>query len=368
MISVIGAGPAGCIAAINSAKKSDTIIYDSQGRGERRIQCSGLLSRSGLLSLGINPLTDSSKDLVRNSVRGARIYSPFGRRVLEVDGGKNKAFVLDRREFDNYFIDKAIGAGAKIIKETVDAERMQEIRNKSEKTILATGTNYNIQKSLGIPHPKKHLFGAQYEMKIECDPEYVEMYLNVPGFFSWIIPAGDNARIGLCTTINPVPYLEHFIKKLSKENRIKDPKIIDRNYGIIPIYDPGLKTQHKDISLVGDAAGHVKATTGGGIILGGIAAQYACEGDYEKKWRKTVGRELYLHLQIRKILARLSEKNTDKLIQTLSEKRKTFETAGDMDKASNLMLSLAKDPAFAAKLLIQSPGILYDLMSAKTVI
>jgi digeranylgeranylglycerophospholipid reductase len=351
MISVIGAGPAGCIAAINSAKKSDTIIYDSQGRGHRRIQCSGLLSRTGLISLGINPLTDSSKDLVRNTVRGARIYSPSGK-VLEVDGGKNKA----------------IGAGAKIIKETVGPEKIKEIRNKSEKTILATGTNYNIQKSLGILHPKKHLFGAQYELEIECDPEYVEMYLNVPGFFSWIIPAGDNARIGLCTTINPVPYLEHFIKKLTKDNRIKDQKIIDRNYGIIPIYDPRLKTQFKDISLIGDAAGHVKATTGGGIILGGIAAQYACEDDYEKKWRKAVGRELYLHLQIRKILARISEKNTDKLIQSLSEKRKTFETAGDMDKATNLVFNLAKDPQFVAKLLIQSPSILIDLLNPKTVI
>jgi digeranylgeranylglycerophospholipid reductase len=367
MISVIGAGPAGCIAAAYSAKKHDTIIYDSQGRGIRRIQCSGLLSRSGLLALGINPLADSSKALVRNTVRGARIYSPNGL-VLEVDGGKNKAFVLGRCEFDNFLIDKALDAGAKVIQETVGPERIKEIRKKSEKTILATGTNYNIQKTLGLPNPNKHLYGAQYEMKIECDPEYVEMYLNVPGFFSWIIPAGDNARIGLCTTSNPMPYLEHFIKKLTKDNRIKDQKIIDRNYGIIPIYDPRLKTQHKDIALVGDAAGHVKATTGGGIILGGIAAQYACEDDYEKRWRKEVGKELHSHLLIRKILARLSEKNTDKLIQHLSEKRSTLESVGDMDKATNLLLSLAKDPAFTAKLLIQSPSILYDLISAKTVI
>jgi digeranylgeranylglycerophospholipid reductase len=367
MISVIGAGPAGCIAAISSAKKNDTIIYDSQGRGQRRIQCSGLLSRTGLLSLGINPMTDSSKALVRNTVRGARIYSPTGK-VLEVDGGKNKAYVLDRRELDNFLIDKAADSGAKLIKETVDEKKIGEIRKSSEKTILATGTNYNLQKALGLPHPKKHLYGAQYEMKIECDQEYVEMYLTVPGFFSWLIPAGDNTRIGLCTTNNPTPYLDNLIKKLTKENRIKDNKILNRNYGIIPIFSPKLKTQHKDLRLVGDSAGHVKATTGGGIILGGIAAQYASEDDYEKKWRKDVGRELYLHLQIRKILARLSEKNTDKLIQLLSEKRKAFETAGDMDKATNLLLSLGKDPAFIGKLLIRSPSIIYDLISTKTVI
>lgn len=361
MISVVGGGPTGCIAASHAAKKHKTTIYDSQGLGARRIQCSGLLSRSGLSEIGVNPLVDSSRKHILNSVRGAKIFSPSGF-LLQVDGGKNKAYVFDRSGLDNYFLGKAIDAGVEVIKETIDTKKLSELQKKSEKIILASGTNYNLHRSLGLDTPKKFLYGAQYEMKIECDNEFVEIYLGVPGFFSWIIPAGEYARVGLCTNKNPTPFLEYFVEKLKKDNRIKDEKIKDKQYGVIPIYEPKNRTQYNKIVLVGDAAAQVKATTGGGIIFGCLAAKHACEEDYEKKWRKEIGRELYLHLLIRENLNKLSNQNLDRLIKTLSEKKEVLETRGDMDKASNLIYSLIRDPQFMIKMLLQSPHIIPDLL------
>jgi len=89
MISVVGAGPAGCIAARSCAESHDTVLYETQDREKRRVQCSGLFSRSGLLRIGINPASASSKSFIQNSVRGAKIYSPGGF-ILSVDGGREK--------------------------------------------------------------------------------------------------------------------------------------------------------------------------------------------------------------------------------------------------------------------------------------
>ena len=359
MISVVGGGPAGCIAAKYCAREHDTVLFEPQKRDERRVQCSGLLSSSGLKRLGIDPSSASSKAFIQNSVRGAKVYSPRGS-LLMIDGGIDKANVTDRPAFDNHLLDEALNAGVVFKNETVNKKNIGDIRSRSEKIILATGTNYNLHKNLNINAPCEFLYGAQYEMKIDCDSEYVEMYLNVPGFFSWIIPVDDYARVGLCSLDNPVPHMDDFIKKLQKGKRIKDPQIRVKNYGIIPIYNPRLRTEYPKVSLAGDAAGHVKATTGGGVILGGLAARNASSEGYEKLWRKEIGKELYLHLLVRRFLNNLSEKNTDKLIRLLAENKDLIEKKGDMDMASHLLKGFIGRPAFMAKFILQAPAHLLD--------
>jgi flavin-dependent dehydrogenase len=359
MISVVGGGPAGCIAAKYCARENDTVLFEPQKRDERRVQCSGLLSKSGLQRLGIDPTSGSSKTFIQNSVRGAKVYSPRGS-LLTVDGGKDKAYVTNRCFFDNHLLDEALNAGVIFKNETVDKKNIGDIRSRSERLVLATGTNYNLHKNLNINAPCEFLYGAQYEMKIECDPEYVEMYLNVPGFFSWIIPVDDYVRVGLCSLDNPVPHMDDFIRKLDKAKRVKDHHIRAKNYGIIPMYNPCLRTEYPKVSLAGDAAGHVKATTGGGVILGGLAARNAASEGYEKIWRKEIGKELYLHLRVRRFLNNLSEKNTDKLIRLLAENKDLIEKNGDMDMASHLLKGFIGRPAFMAKFILQVPAHLLD--------
>lgn len=133
-----------------------------------------------------------------------------------------------------------------------------------------------------------------------------------------------------------------------------------KNYGIIPMYNPRLRTEYPKVSLVGDAAGHVKATTGGGVILGGLAARNAASEGYEKIWRTEIGKELYLHLRVRRFLNNLSEKNTDKLIRLLAENKDLIEKKGDMDMASHLLKGFLGRPAFMAKFILQAPAHLLD--------
>lgn len=352
MISVIGAGPSGSISAISCSNSDEVRIFEEHR--EQPVQCAGLISKSGIERLGI-PVGKIAK----NRVRGARIFSPSGN-LLEIDGKETRAYVFDRSEFDEELLNIALDRGVEFVNKRID--KISEIKTNSEKIIIATGTDYNLHRELGLDIPEKFLICAQYEMKLESDPDFVELHFNVPGFFSWIIPLGDSARIGLCARENPVSYLEGFVKKLKEEGRILNSKILNKNFGVIPVYNPGMKTEYVKLITVGDAAGQVKATTGGGVVMGGIAARFSCEEDYERRWRNEIGRELYIHLLIRRFLDRLSDRSLDSLFSLLEENKETITQKGDMDMASGLLLGFAKNPRFLAGLLLRTPRYMLDIL------
>lgn len=350
-ISVIGAGPAGSIAALNCVDKNDITLYEEHKT--QPVQCAGLISKSGLERLGI----ELKKGIIKNKVRGAVIVSPSGN-SFRIDGKETKAYVIDRREFDHHLLDMAVDHGVNFTNKRV--RDLGELT--SDKIIIATGTDYYLHRKLDLDMPRRFLTGAQFEMDIECDNNFVELHFNTPDFFSWIIPTGDYARIGSCSTKNPMPYLENLLKKMKEDDRIKNSKILSKNFGIIPIYDPRLRTDYGKIVTVGDAAGQVKASTGGGIIMGGISAKFTCCRDYEKRWRAEIGRELYLHLMINRFLTKLSSKKMDKLFSLIKEHKWILEEKGDMDIASSVLSGLFKNPRFALKFLWQFPSYALDMV------
>jgi len=352
-VLVIGAGPTGCIAARKLTENHKVKIF--QEKAEKRVRCAGLVSKSGIERLSIK----LRKIIIKNQVRGALLYPPSGD-VIEIDGRTTKAYVIDRIEFDQFLLNSVIDKGVNLIEKRITDK---DIKNsKADRIIIATGTNYNLQRKLNLQFPREFIIGAQYGMKIECDPNLVELHFNVPDFFSWVIPVGDYARIGLCVKGNPMPHLNNFVKRLRKEGRIKSDRILNRNFGIIPIYSPRLKTDYGKIVLVGDAAGQVKASTGGGIVTGGIAARFSGEMDYEVKWRKEIGRELYLHLIIHRFLSTLSEKNLSRLFSLVRDYKGVIEDRGDMDIASKTLRAIFRNPKFTARFLIHLPSYLFDFI------
>ncbi|HEU4798796.1 MAG TPA: hypothetical protein VFT63_07690, partial [bacterium] len=105
--------------------------------------------------------------------------------------------------------------------------------------------------------------------------------------------------------------------------------------------------------LVGDAAGQVKATSGGGIyfslIAGRLAAQAAhahLGGDagalkrYEKHWRARFGRELNFTAFARVTLNHMTDAELNAFVASIGEDedfRRTVEARGDTAYQSRLM-------------------------------
>ena len=100
------------------------------------------------------------------------------------------------------------------------------------------------------------------------------------------------------------------------------------SYGGIPL-KPLPRTFGKRLLVVGDAAGQVKPTTGGGIYYGLLCADMAADtlhsalenddlsarrlASYQREWTKRLGRELRIDYWARKIYEHLSDRQIDRV-------------------------------------------------------
>jgi len=372
-VVVVGAGPIGSIAARYAAKNgAKTLIIEEHGEIGSPVQCAGLISTRALEECEIE-----EGDFIDGRMKGAYIYSPDGKE-LGVHGNQVKAYVINRKMFDRTLATRAVEAGSDLLLKT----RAQGLSRKKEGMVLevkdasieagvvigADGLQSRIARWAGLGRVEKVLSGIQIEAPYSFkDPEYVEIYLGnkvAPGFFAWAIPASkDIARIGLCIDPDKNP-AQHYLKRLLESHPVVSKRYLgsatDLVMGGIPL-GPQPRTINDGVMIVGDAAGQVKPTTGGGIYMGAVcakiagevAAKAAKEGDigaarleeYEKRWRAAIGRELAIGMRIHQTFGHLSDKSLNELIGFFQDPKISalITSYGDMDHPSILLARLLKE-------------------------
>ena len=380
-IIVVGAGPAGSLAAkyaaMNGAK---TLLIEEHAAIGHPVGCTGLISVKALgeCEIGLGKW-------INNEIRGAFIYSPDGHEI-QIGGREVKAYVIERKMFDRELAKRAIKAGAdlllqakaiglrkdgNILEVTSQGERL-EIRAKI--IIGADGVKSNIAKWFDLGKVKKILPGIQilglYDVH---DPSFVEIFTGsvAPGFFAWSVPIEEDvARIGLCTS-KPLQYLTSMLNSHPIISERYRGSCLDLMMGSIPL-GPLKRTVSNGIMVVGDAAGQVKPSSGGGIytgslcakIAGEVAAKAIKEGDtsakrlaeYEKRWRSAIVRELKIGMRINEVVSRLSDSDINELIGMLNDPEilSIISQHGDMDYPS----AVVKKLILAKPRLLRSLGVL----------
>jgi digeranylgeranylglycerophospholipid reductase len=379
-VLVIGAGPAGLLATNEIAKRGYAVtVLEEHAKVGEPDHCAGLLSTSGLKRLGIKP----PQEIIQNTVEGARIYSPGGFSIT-IERGKREANVINRRLFDAWLASRAKDAGAEVITQAKAQEVLREngringilvkTDNNTEMMakafVIAEGSRCLLSGKLKFPIvPKSSKHPAfQYEVSgVDIEENIVEMFYGknvAPGFFAWIIPLGENrARIGLATQDRAKPRLDNLMshhKIIS--SRMKGAKIERSLGGIVLVGMPISKMVIENTVVVGDTAGIVKATTGGGVILGGITAKVAGRtvadslsteksmnkvlSQYNKKWKSMVFKELQMMYLAQKALSSLDDKGVDSIIKDAASTGllDVVKNEGDMDLQGRVLTRLLKDP------------------------
>ncbi len=293
-MAVIGAGPAGSMAAKYAAKAgASTILLEEHAGAGWPVQCAGLLGQAAMAE---SELPEGS--FILGGMLGATVFSPGGQR-LDFKAKSCKAWVVDRRLFDKAMLRRALQEGADLrlcssvrkIRREKDASILslaggEEISAKI--VISAEGVSALLARRAGIAPPQMILSGAQVQVPFAVeDPEKVEVHLgSAPGLFAWVIPLDESsARIGLCARDQGCEHLRSFLKTDVIARRLQGSPVA-LNVGGLPLGPPAA-TAVAGLLAVGDAAGQVKPTSGGGIypglvaakIAGGVAAAAAMEGD-----------------------------------------------------------------------------------------
>lgn len=360
---VIGAGPVGCFAGMHSG--AEVILEEHSGIGEKA--CGGLFSKKGIGSLGVY-----SKKYVLNEVRAAKFFSP--KAGFEVRSRETKAYVVDRQKFDTHIAGLAEKSGCELrfnskVKKLEKTNGNYEIvlesgeRLKPKNIILACGANNFLLSQLGLAYPAKGMIStAQYEFHNGTKDDFVELHFSrefAPNFFAWKIPAGETIRVGVGVRDGSFPAVKYLGLFLKKQGIRASP--VKKSSALIPLYHCCSRIRANNVMLVGDAAGQVKPTTGGGIVTGMNAARIAGEvisknlplSSYEKGCRGALARDFQLGLLIRKVSDRFSDRDFDRVFRVLGETALDAYIAehGDMDTPSSLISAdLVKMPGAIAKL------------------
>jgi digeranylgeranylglycerophospholipid reductase len=387
-VVVVGAGPAGSIAARHAAMAgARTLVIEEHAASGSPVQCTGLVSSKTLDVCDIEPGA-----WVYQNIKGARIFSPDGSSI-SIGGEKVRAYVIDRKIFDRHLLQRAIEAGADVMVKTKAVglgprsgtglgpglrSGAGNARGNKALEVITNGKRFNISAGVVIGadgiqgsiarwstlgQVQKMLSGVQIETAYDVEnTDYVEVFLgsDVPGFFAWAVPVSENtARIGLCvdpakTHLSAYEHLKRFLHTNPRIKKRSGKGCSDMMVGCIPL-GPQSRTAADGVIITGDAAGQVKPTSGGGVYMGAlcakiageVAAKVALAGDtsagalmeYDKRWREAVGRELAVGMRIHKVLGRMGDEDFNELMRFFGEPEvlELINTYGDIDHPSILL-------------------------------
>lgn len=194
----------------------------------------------------------------------------------------------------------------------------------------------------------------------------VEVYLGSqvsPGSFGWAIPVGrERVRLGICNGVQA----RHYLHKLA-QNPLVAPRLCQEDLRVkikpIPI-SPAKRSYLDRLLVVGDAAGQVKPTTGGGIYYGILCADIAARtlddafaggdlsarrlGQYEDRWRSQIGLELRIGAHFRRLGAWLPDAQIDQLVRSYRnpELRDLVGRTAAFERHSKFVLALLRSGVF----------------------
>jgi digeranylgeranylglycerophospholipid reductase len=191
--------------------------------------------------------------------------------------------------------------------------------------IGADGPHSIVSRAIGNPIQETGIC-LEYEMAdVNIDSQAAEMYFSAsyaPGGYAWIIPLGQdmaNVGVGVRASYLSGQKLPLILDRFVREHPIAAEKIAGGEVlavmrGLVPAGGTVGAIQRDNMLLAGDAAGHVMATSGGGIPLAVVAGRIAgkvaigqLQGkmaltDYTSRIREEFGLQLSRSVQIRKIV------------------------------------------------------------------
>jgi digeranylgeranylglycerophospholipid reductase len=338
-VIVVGGGPAGLLTSRDLAASGFCVVvleeHDTIGVP---VHCTGVLGMDAFDEL------DLPRETILHTAHAARFISADGSSVL-IDHERVRAAVIDRGRFDASLAANATAAGAEIrvgcrVRQ-IDVESdgvtvsaaSGPVRGRA--CVLACGANYRFNRQLGLGLPRLFVHSAQREVPFP-ETEHVEVYLGrqiAAGGFGWLVPFRRRdtpfARLGVMCEGRPRAAFAELANRIRRRFDVSldsdEPRI-----KVLPLA-PVARTWARRVLAVGDAAGLVKATTGGGIYFGLLSGRIAAEvlrdalhedrlaaarlQEYERRWRARLWPEIRAGLAFRAMASRLSDRTIDRVIE-----------------------------------------------------
>ena len=355
-IIIIGAGPAGSSAALFADKIGlNSVLLDKSYFPRDKICGDALSGKSVKYMQDLNILDDVKK--LQGSTINRILFGSPSHKIIDINLAKSQdlskissGFVIPRKEFDNYLINKAknvteVKEGFKVKDILYDNNRVIGVEGLQEQNLIklyaplllvCDGANSGISRKLNLyKYDTKNTAIAIrcYYKNVKGLTDQIELHFVdevLPGYF-WLFPAGNNiANIGIGLSkkevnrdkrklkqiLYDVTQSDYFKDRFSDSIQLEQPKGWNLPLGRI------VRPNHGNgFMLLGDAAGIVDPFTGEGIGNAMASAKFAIEiadkakvqNDYSKRILSEYNKLLWSSLG--------PELNTSTKLQDLSNYR-----------------------------------------------
>jgi digeranylgeranylglycerophospholipid reductase len=288
-VAVIGAGPAGVMAAWKAAEShAKTILLEREPQPGKKVCAEGILAEV-LNDAEVKP----SSEFVDNEISGAYLYAPDEKKRVNVGG---EGYILDKPAFLQVLAKRAedSGAEAKYGTPVESIERhngTMEIHSKKDgqpssiraRVVIGSDGTGSILARRFFPRKNYQTITAlQYSMT-DCqveDESKLEIYVGhekAPAGYIWVFPKGKgkaNVGIGLKGS-GAKTLLDKFIENHPKA--LGSAKIERTLAAPVPVGGEIETYVADNMMLCGDAAGQVIPLTGAGIHTGLVSGKIAGE-------------------------------------------------------------------------------------------
>ncbi len=341
-VIVIGAGPAGNNTAYRMASLGHDVFVADWRMNIGDKLCTGIVGQECIDHYPPDP------HLIYKSARSAELVTPDGH-TSQLAAHEVQAHIIDRVGYVASMAERAKAAGAayhlgsRATEVLVKEDRCQvrfttgpeQWTAEARVVVLASGFGSDLSYKMGLGRPGDFVGAAQAEVEAP-GIDQVSIYVGravAPGFFAWMAPtSGGRALVGLLARNRALEHLDSLIAKLEMEGKIEGIVREPSKWGI-PLRPPSRTYGHR-VLAVGDAAGQVKPTTGGGIYYALLCSDVAADcledafkqddfsasrlSSYEREWKALLSRELEVGYLARRFFESLDDDQITSLVNAVA--------------------------------------------------
>jgi len=376
---VVGAGPAGLMAARAIAKKGFSVLILEKDRDLGTKACAEAVSLAAFETAGISP----TPSIISNNINGAIVYPPDESKGIRMVGGSNKGFILNKPLFLCALASEAVAAGSdlqmraeakEIIMEgsrpkAVTYEQRGEVKRAGFKVLVgADGVGSLVARSCAFNMEGNELIPTMQYVMVNCnipEKDMIRTYMGndiAPLGYAWVFAKNEYmANVGIGVRGVPAKqYLDKFIQ--NHPDMFKNAKIVREGGGGVPIGGQIPEIVKGNVVLCGDSSGQVIPITGGGIRTSMAAGKCAGEAiaealeakdlsllsNYPEKYNEYWGARIIRSLKVLKALEKLSDDDLN-LLAGLITGDDVVDLANGLD-IRRVASKLLKHPVVAMKI------------------